>query len=159
MAWTENDIRRRFLSDECAAFTLIFRFENRRARERSERARESPFSTGQYIPRGFYFHTQNRRSPKWLTTSFLWPQDVQHYWGHRRHKPSLNMCEMLYEHTTKTCTVKHLYQEFLFRRVTRHALPECHLPSRWQIENIYKLNFDSAVMQNLVSGTVTLSSI
>ena len=34
MAWTENDIRRRFLSDECAAFTLLFRFENRRARER-----------------------------------------------------------------------------------------------------------------------------
>ena len=91
-----------------------------------------------------------------------WPKcarTVQHYWGHRRHKPSLNMCEMLYEHTTKTCTVKHLYQEFLFRRVTRHALPECHLPSCWQIENIYKLNFDSAVMQNLVSGTVTPSSI
>ena len=43
----ENDIRRRFLSDEGAAFTLLFRFENRRARERSERARESPFSTGQ----------------------------------------------------------------------------------------------------------------
>ena len=38
----ENDLRRRFLSDEGAAFTLLFRFENRRARERSERARESP---------------------------------------------------------------------------------------------------------------------
>ena len=36
----ENDIRRRFLSDEGAAFTLLFRFENRRARKRSERARE-----------------------------------------------------------------------------------------------------------------------
>ena len=35
----ENDKRRRFLSDEVAAFTLLFRFENRRARER---ARESP---------------------------------------------------------------------------------------------------------------------
>ena len=32
---TENDIRRRFLSDEVAAFTLLFRFENRRARERA----------------------------------------------------------------------------------------------------------------------------
>ena len=30
----ENDIRRRFLSDEGAAFTLLFRFENKRARER-----------------------------------------------------------------------------------------------------------------------------
>ena len=38
----ENDIRRRVLSDEGAAFTLLFHFENRRARERSERARESP---------------------------------------------------------------------------------------------------------------------
>ena len=37
----ENDIRRRVLSDEGAAFTLLFHFENRRARERSERARES----------------------------------------------------------------------------------------------------------------------
>ena len=35
---------------------------------------------------------------KWLTTSFLWSQYIQHYWGHRRHKPSLNMCEMLYEY-------------------------------------------------------------
>ena len=35
----ENDIRRRFLSDEVAAFTLLFRFENRRA---CERERESP---------------------------------------------------------------------------------------------------------------------
>ena len=35
-------LRRRFLSDEGAAFTLLFRFENRRARERSERPRESP---------------------------------------------------------------------------------------------------------------------
>ena len=35
-------LRRRFLSDEGAAFTLLSRFENRRARERSERARESP---------------------------------------------------------------------------------------------------------------------
>ena len=34
-------IRRRFLSDEGAAFTLLFRFENILARERSERARES----------------------------------------------------------------------------------------------------------------------
>ena len=34
----ENDIRRRVLSDEGAAFTLLFHFENRRARERSERA-------------------------------------------------------------------------------------------------------------------------
>ena len=59
----ENYIRRRFLSDECAAFTLLFRFENRRAREASERER-APCSTGQYIPRGFYFHRQNRRSPK-----------------------------------------------------------------------------------------------
>ena len=33
------------------------------------------------------------------------------------------------EHTTKIGTVKHLYQEFLSRRVTCHALPECHLPS------------------------------
>ena len=31
---------RRFLSNECAAFTLLFPFENRRARERSERASE-----------------------------------------------------------------------------------------------------------------------
>ena len=38
----ENDLRRRFLSDEGAAFTLLFRFENGRARERSERAREIP---------------------------------------------------------------------------------------------------------------------
>ena len=38
----ENDIRRRFLSDEGAAFTLLFHFENRRTRERSARARESP---------------------------------------------------------------------------------------------------------------------
>ena len=39
--WTEgNDLRRRFLSDKGAAFTLLFRFENRRARKRSERARE-----------------------------------------------------------------------------------------------------------------------
>ena len=38
----ENDIRRRVLSDEGAAFTLLFLFENRRARERSEHARESP---------------------------------------------------------------------------------------------------------------------
>ena len=30
----ENDLRRRFLSDEGAAFTLLFRFENGRARER-----------------------------------------------------------------------------------------------------------------------------
>ena len=30
----ENDLRRRFLSDEAAAFTLLFRFENRRAPER-----------------------------------------------------------------------------------------------------------------------------
>ena len=30
----ENDLRRRFLSDESAAFTLLFRFENGRARER-----------------------------------------------------------------------------------------------------------------------------
>ena len=49
--------------------------------------------------------------------------------AHRRHQPSLNMCQLLYEHTTKTCTVKQLYQEFLLRRVTRHALLECHLPS------------------------------
>ena len=35
----ENDIRRRFLSDEVAAFTLLFRFENRRA---CEREGESP---------------------------------------------------------------------------------------------------------------------
>ena len=35
----ENDIRRRFLSDQVPAFTLLFRFENRRARERRERAR------------------------------------------------------------------------------------------------------------------------
>ena len=32
----ENDLRRRFLNDEGAAFTLFFRFENRRARERSQ---------------------------------------------------------------------------------------------------------------------------
>ena len=37
----QNYIRRRFLSDECAAFTLLFRLENRRARERA------PCSTGQ----------------------------------------------------------------------------------------------------------------
>ena len=30
----ENDLRRRFLSDKGAAFTLLFRFENGRARER-----------------------------------------------------------------------------------------------------------------------------
>ena len=30
----ENDLRRRFLSDEGAACTLLFRFENGRARER-----------------------------------------------------------------------------------------------------------------------------
>ena len=36
----ENDIRRRFLSDQVAAFTLLYLFENRRARERSERTRE-----------------------------------------------------------------------------------------------------------------------
>ena len=30
----ENDLRRRFLNDEGAAFTLLFRFENGRARER-----------------------------------------------------------------------------------------------------------------------------
>ena len=30
----ENDLRRRFLSDEGAAFTLLFGFENKRARER-----------------------------------------------------------------------------------------------------------------------------
>ena len=30
----ENDLRRRFLSDKAAAFTLLFRFENGRARER-----------------------------------------------------------------------------------------------------------------------------
>ena len=30
----ENDLRRRFLSNEGAAFTLLFRFENGRARER-----------------------------------------------------------------------------------------------------------------------------
>ena len=35
-------LRRRFLSDEGAAFTLLFRFENGRARERSEREREIP---------------------------------------------------------------------------------------------------------------------
>ena len=39
----ENDIRRRFLSDEVLAFTLLFRFENRRALERSERARDERF--------------------------------------------------------------------------------------------------------------------
>ena len=34
-AWPEeNDLRRRFLSDEGAAFTLLFRFENGRERER-----------------------------------------------------------------------------------------------------------------------------
>ena len=38
----ENYIRRRFLSDEGAAFTFLFHFENRRTRERSERAIESP---------------------------------------------------------------------------------------------------------------------
>ena len=42
MAWTDNDIPRRFLSDEGAAFTLLFPFENRPARERCERAREGP---------------------------------------------------------------------------------------------------------------------
>ena len=35
------NIRRRFLSDEGAAFTLLFRSENILARERSERERES----------------------------------------------------------------------------------------------------------------------
>ena len=30
----ENDLPRRFLSDEGAAFTILFRFENGRARER-----------------------------------------------------------------------------------------------------------------------------
>ena len=37
-------IRRRFLTDEGAAFTLLFRFENILAPERSERARESALS-------------------------------------------------------------------------------------------------------------------
>ena len=36
----ENDIRRRFQSDEGAASTLLFHFKNRQTRERSERARE-----------------------------------------------------------------------------------------------------------------------
>ena len=41
--WPEkNYIHGRFLSDEGAAFTLLFHFENRRTRERSERERESP---------------------------------------------------------------------------------------------------------------------
>ena len=65
--------------------------------------------------------------------------------GHRCHQPSLNMCKMLYKHTTKTFTVKQIYQEFIFRCVTRHALPECHLPSCRQIENICKLQLDSVV--------------
>ena len=38
----ENDIRRRFLSDEVPAFTLLVRFENRRARERRERDEREP---------------------------------------------------------------------------------------------------------------------
>jgi len=38
----ENDILRRFLSDEGAAFTLLFFFENRQVRERRERASERP---------------------------------------------------------------------------------------------------------------------
>ena len=41
LVWPEeNDIRRRFLSDEGAAFTLLFHFENKRTRERSERERQ-----------------------------------------------------------------------------------------------------------------------
>ena len=52
----ENDIRRRFLSDEGAAFTLLFRFENRRARERSERARAEPLAlTVNKSPAAFIF--------------------------------------------------------------------------------------------------------
>ena len=52
----ENDIRRRFLSDEGAAFTLLFRFENRRARERSERARAQPLAlTVNKSPAAFIF--------------------------------------------------------------------------------------------------------
>ena len=56
MAWTENDIRSRFLSDEGAAFTLLFRFENRRARERSDRARAQPLAlTVNKSPAAFIF--------------------------------------------------------------------------------------------------------
>ena len=61
--------------------------------------------------------------------------------AHRRHQPSLNMCQLLYEHTTKTCTVKQLYQEFLLRRVTRHALLECHLPSCDRLKTYTNLTF------------------
>ena len=52
----ENYIRRRFLSEEGAAFTPLFRFENRRARERSERARAHPLAlTVNKSPAAFIF--------------------------------------------------------------------------------------------------------
>ena len=52
---------RRFLSDEGAAFTLLFRFENRRARERTERAGEPLALMVNKPPAAF---KRNRRSPK-----------------------------------------------------------------------------------------------
>ena len=42
----ENDIGRRFLSEEGAAFTLLFRFENRQVRERSELGRDEKEPVG-----------------------------------------------------------------------------------------------------------------